>query len=856
MLILILAGIVILVLGLSIFLGNYIYYRIYPERKSVESYAHSTPPIEIINGDPGISGSEGIDNEKAVDGLYGPRGEKGTDGVSGQKSTVVGPTGLIGANGMDGPAGLYGISGNPGLPSNSSIPAVIQSYDQTYRITPIDIEHTFTLNNELYKLNIVFISDEISCFQFPPNEENQRYQIDSSESNTWIGVENGKSQKIYGQFKVALETSETEDADGKIFYVSPPINRDGYLIVLDKEPDSSSFLIADGLLEEKNVVAKRTFGFDFKTIDLPVNDHKYNYFLKGLFGYKVIVNIDPPIPTVFPRLVEATSSQIMGDVFLPTLNFSAKSGDMKSVSKNKIIMISPRFEPGLIIIKDSAETGSLWKQTKYTDFNTFFLEESPNKIVGAFRYLEEEADSFNEDGTDTVNSKLTVQNPSSLDSFVMIMRDDEKEPVVHGATDFARFNARGSLNKIDLVCSNEEFPLTLPSVMNEKGLYLAFVLAVKIKDFDTFNLSITDQNGVVYRRKFSSLPLRIVPAGTLIGMTKSQIWDFYTYYNPNQDWDRYFSDFLVGKGYLDTTNLPTIGNSLSTSETMYSLLSLEENTIYCPFTINLGETAIPFSSVYGRRLMISLSTESLTVSFNEDSIYDKAFDGFKGLKNLTNWCFGGNYFKGINISAQLNSFNFTASSSIFSVYGNAFRVGYTQDSQFRWTQCLLGEKTSDGNYLIDVPLTGYLPQVGRSDFLFRNDTTGTAPISLIRKQKIGGTGIPDMGRFYSNTNPTTAITQVKISSYDEDGNAEPMNRILDSFLELSTSPNRYYIDIYDGNTDDLKHKRTSFLIKSYVSPDPGSKDLNFEVQYAGGFNGDFQNDAYIIVSFRDGYLAS
>lgn len=689
MLILILASIAILVLGLSIFLGNYIYYRIYPERKSVESYAHSTPPTEIINGDPGIPGASGVDNEKAVDGLFGPRGERGQDGVSGQKSTIVGATGSMGTNGMSGPAGVYGISGSPGLPSNSSIPAVIQCYDQTYRITPMDIEHTFTLNNELYKLNVIFIPDDISCFQFPPNDENQRYQIDSSD-NSWIEVTGGKAKKVYGQFKVALETAAGEDADGKLFYVSPPINRDGYLIVLDKEPDSSSFLVADGLLEEKNVMTKKTFGLDFNIIDISPDDHKYNYFLKGLFGYKVIVNIDPPIPTVFPRLVETTSSRRMGDIFLPALKFSAKSGDSKFVSKNNIMMISPRFESGLIVIKDSADTGSLWKQTKYTNFNTFFLEESPNKMVGAFKYLEEEANSFNEDSDNGTSSNIYAL--SSINSIVFATQNNVNEPLAEAENaKMAFFLTYGSIKNMKLTYSTNEFPLTIPLIMDQKKFYISFVISIPISGLNNFIYNVSTDKGP-RNYKSGNMPLKIFTDMSTLHYDDDDTTTVWKKIFPTKE--RFFSDLLFGKKSNLVSNIT---------------INKKDGIIYLPFTINIDN--IPFSSLYGRRVCINLGN-TIDVFFNAFYPTPSAINSMGALATAI---FKDGNFLGYNISYDTSSFNFVGSSSNFDIYSNMCRVGYNENENERNTQCVPASLDDNKNLIIDLPLFGYFKQEGPAD---------------------------------------------------------------------------------------------------------------------------------------------
>lgn len=423
--------VLILVLAMVLcFIFKFVYYWWYPTRSVVATIANAELRNQILAaGLDGHHGTDGILSTQAHDGIHGADGHVGEIGYSGKKSLILGATGFRGQSGTLGPQGCAGTSGIPGLPSNSLVPYVLKKTESDLDKNSNIFENYFSYEGVLHKLTGSFLFDEISHFAFPNDEKNRKYKIDTSVG--YSPIADGVAKKIYSTIRIVLERKNSS-SDGTVFYVSPPINRDSYIIQSDVNLNDTLSNIYK--MDEINIDTNREFGLDFEIEKTSgTSDIKYNFMVGGLIRYRCIFNIEPPITNFVPRIEERLSDALITESAIPTIDLPAKGNIIKHKKGENIYMLSPRLEMGKVVYKNSGDIKNQWVVQPYKTLEESLDSDFPD-IIKAFNDLENDAINFDGSGRNT-RTVLAISKDISSEIYSNILFYLVENPPNFGAND-------------------------------------------------------------------------------------------------------------------------------------------------------------------------------------------------------------------------------------------------------------------------------------------------------------------------------------------------------------------------------------------------------------------------------------
>lgn len=663
---------IILILGLLVFLGKYIYYYFYPN-ETVENLIANASLVQDISlaGQNGKNGDDGNLGDLAINGLNGKHGEKGELGVSGQKSLVVGTRGVSGISGLVGPHGSGGAAGVKGNPSNSLIPYVSYSQDNNDNLAPIVFEHNFSYNDEIHKLTASFVFDDITHFSFKNGPTNTRFKIDTSGPDYYdipVISPTGKARRIYANLRVVLERRvEGFRSDGIIFYSSAPINRSGYLIASDVDLTKSSRGV--NRLDEIVIDLNREFGLDFTTVDSTTLS--YNYLLSGLARYRVIFNIDPPLTGIKVRLEERFSPNPLSDFAVPSLNTESKGNLIKLKSDEDIYMLSPPFETGKVVLKDSSNPNSMWKMQNFTNLSDSIAQISP-ELIGAFDFLENDINTF-KDNLNKAKTILVAKQFYRLDTIqnlLIRLKSSDPKPLPEPTSSYTiplryeGYSTRAVIDNLYFAYPNTDSPLTYPSELKSAILFMGFTVRINIKNIDKvkYIVYLEDNNplNVVEVSNTNSFVIDAVDTGSGIPSLPYNSQKGYLYYNVNLD----------------------------------------------------NQAALDFASFFGRRMIIKFSLASMEFeshignSSEFDNDADTRFTAHP-LPSPGDFEDGDSEYDFLNNGNHIWGFDVKFSATKFDVVEDSFIIGYKGPVSGIKFQRVIGFRQSNGDYILDVPSNGY-----------------------------------------------------------------------------------------------------------------------------------------------------
>lgn len=674
----------ITILILLTFVGKSLYYYFYPNETVDNLIANASLRNDInlsgLNGFDGVNGNLG---DIAVNGLNGKNGEKGEHGYNGLKSIVVGRKGYQGHSGISGPQGVSGVSGAQGEPSNSFVPFVSYYQNDNDNLVPVTFEHNFTYNDAVHKLTASFLFEDITYFSFRHGLNNVKFEIDTSSSN-WhnipIGMNFGRARKVYSSLRIILEKRiEGLKSDGVIFYASAPISRKGYLMTSNS--DLGSYSTGTNRLDEIVIDLNRDFGLDFSTIK--ATNIVYNYLLNGIARYKVIFNIDPPILGVKPRIEEQISANPIVNFYIPNIKTQTKRGIIKIKNQadganeaEDIYMLSPSFNFGKVIQKDSSESFSIWKENNFNTLDDSVSKDEP-LLVQAFNFLEKDNLTF---GDNSIKGKKILISEifelTVIKNIAVRLRNKDPEDLSgyrSGSalpSGYALYSTKGFINNLTIMFPNTNSPLSYPTELKSATLYMKFYIRVLLQEVKTRSFD-------VYLLTPPPPPLSSNPPIRI--------------YNTNS--------FVLEAVDRST---PSLDSSLS--------YIIDHEYIYYPVVINIDNSNLDFEHFYGRRIYLKLSDSSLNFvsHIGEESEYNDnpgtRFTNHPAADIET----GSSNYDFLNSANNIHGFDIYFSTNNIEVVNSNFLIGYKIPSDNVRFQLVIGNRQNNGDYMIDIPLTGYL----------------------------------------------------------------------------------------------------------------------------------------------------
>lgn len=662
---------IILILGLLAFVGKYIYYYFYPNDTLANVIANTSLQQDIsLAGQNGKNGDDGNLGDIATNGLNGKNGEKGEIGTSGKKSLVVGSRGVSGTAGLVGPHGSGGEMGERGNPSNSLVPYVCHSQDNNDNLAPVVFEQYFSYNDELHKLTASFIFNDITHFSFKNGPTNTRFKIDDSGpkyQDIPATSPTGRARRIYSNLRIILERrTEGIRSDGIIFYSSAPINRDGYLIVSNVDMTKGSRGVER--LDEIVIDLNREFGLDFKTIE--TSDLSYNYLLSGLARYRVIFNIEPPLTGVKVRLEERFSPNPLTYFAVPVLHTESKGNLIKLKSEDDIYLLSPAFDTGRVVLKDSSDPNSIWTLQSYTNL-VDSIGGITSPLTEAFDYLDNDTNTFK----DNLNKAKTIlvsklfYRLSTIQNLLIRLKSSDPQQLpdptsmITPPVGYKVFSTRAVINDLYFAYPNTENPLTYPSELKSANLFMLFTVRINIKNIEKVRY-------VIYLDSSNTAKT------TEVSNTNSFVIDAVDTSTPN-----YFLPYNTERGYL------------------YYAVGIE------------NQASLDFASFFGRRMVIKFSLASM--DFEAHVGPDDEFDNGPGQRfsdhpsSENNFENGSSQYDFLNSGNHVYGFDVKFSATKFDVVRDSFLVGYHGPLCGLKYQRVIGFRQANGDYILDVPPNGY-----------------------------------------------------------------------------------------------------------------------------------------------------
>lgn len=454
-----------------------------------------------------------------------------------------------------------------------------------------------------------------------------------------------KGRKIYSTIQIALETDT-------IFYISPPISRTGYMITSPSHFTNNTFNV-----DEIIIGHRREFALDFSTV--PSNSHIFNYFVGGTARYRAIINIDPPLPNAYPRLEERFSLLPITSYNIEKINHQSKGGFVKIKESGvdvPIYMLSQKLIVGKVIRKDASNEVNLWTVENYTKLSDS-LDKSYPKLIEGFNQMEQDMNSFK---TDLLKAKTITISPQNPDIYENIKFSLKSDPNLNSAESFS---TKMHLNNLSLAYPNTSAVLSYPSQLKGSKLFVKFFIRVKADNFE-------DKKYLVWVSQFDLIPVIVTSSNSLILNTIEHV----------------FSDPDLTVDYIS-------------------------GYIYYPVKIGFTDN-LDFEKFFGRRVVFKFSVSSLDFETHFGS--PNNFDGsvsvrLAGQQNTDNAFEGSNTEYDFQPGAvdDIWGFDFNFSATKFDVEKNTFVVGYEQSNGTIVSQRVPGFRQSNGDYVFDVPSSGY-----------------------------------------------------------------------------------------------------------------------------------------------------
>lgn len=434
--------------------------------------------------------------------------------------------------------------------------------------------------------------------------------------------------------------------------------------------------------------------------------------LGGILRYKCIFNIEPPNADLVPRIEERFSKDSIKEFCVPSYKLEAK-GNVRKISDldgplgptgatgpaGNIYMLSPRLDTGLVVYKNSADSKNLWTVTSSKQLELDDADDN-NPLVIAFDALERDRLTFKDEleraKTIKVYDKYAdlEQTQFNILTYNKKTNPDVLDPSVGYGTKDELYCTVMEIDNLNLVYPNTISELSYPSELENNTLFLKFIFKIHRKNFINFK----------YRVYGDFIPPNPDPP-----------------YKSFVDIDELDTKILG----IDTRDsrlpglspLPSYGNKFP--KLSQDTVTYENDFIYYSVTIN-NKNNIFFKSFFGRRMIIKLSLVKLLFDarYSETALSSPFVPNDDPYARTQNQVYGGSSLEiftpantGFNLFPSIFvplGFDMKFEASKFEIESNIFEVGYHDTtSNTIFSQRVPGFKNSNGDYMIDVPETGY-----------------------------------------------------------------------------------------------------------------------------------------------------